>query len=86
MSSRQGRQRKPPFIPKPARLELRIHGASVFRLRLEDDHARTLLETLRKLRGEWIPAMFNGEPATDENVADALVASTWSHFGDLKTE
>jgi hypothetical protein len=61
------------FTPRPARLELRIDGATCWRLRLEQAQARILLRTLRIWESMVVDSSLDeGETARDEDICDAL--------------
>ena len=66
------------FVPRPARLELTISQAPAFRLRLENEHARRVLEALRLVRSCASDLLdVDVERVRDEDVADCLCAIIW---------
>lgn len=81
----QGR-RKDSFIPRTAKLELRISGVPVFQLRLESSQARTLKHVLDLTRDRWVPLVCEYPKARDEDVADAIIAALLHNFGHLEDD
>ena len=70
------------YIPRTAKLSLRINGAPVFQLKLESKQARILHSVLWLTRDTWVPQVCDGT-ARDEDVADAIIASLYTNFSDL---
>ncbi len=74
-----------PYRPRPARLELRLNQAPTFVLRLEQEQARQLLNSLRLLRA-GASLVAGREQAHDEDVCDCLCALIEHEFGALRQE
>lgn len=55
------------YIPRPARLCIRLDGVAVMTLRLENSVARQLLRTINAARERW--------DLSDESTADVLIAA-----------
>jgi hypothetical protein len=60
------------YIPRPARLQLRMEGVKVLDLRLENDQARVLVRELRETRRMWI---LGGQMLSDQDAIEMWIAT-----------
>jgi len=75
------------FVPRPARLVLIINQAPIFRLRLENDHARRVLDALRLVRQHAADVVeVEVESVRDDDVADCLCSIIWQTLTTGETE
>jgi hypothetical protein len=69
---------KAPFIPRPARLSIRVDSVDTFTLKLENSQARTLTRTLKAARVEL--------ELSDRDLADLLIAAVLLEASCLQYE
>lgn len=71
--------RKSQYIPRPAELAVRVHGARILRLKMTSEQADRFARGVKWAREIW--KRNEGKPLHDEDLMDALIASLHHDFG-----